>query len=174
VIRVGATWRAASDFEVRLDGSYQRWSLFTNQCVVAAGSSCSTDAKGQSSNGAVIEANVPRNWQDAVKVRLGAAYWIQPQTEVFASGAIETSPVGTATVDPLLFDSFRIYGTLGARHAFNAHFYAMAAYTFIYLVPVTVTDSALGTYQGPSKSPSENGSYSSQIYALEAALGYKF
>ncbi len=174
VIRLGAAWRVAKDAELRLDGSWQRWSQFKDQCIVLAGSSCNVDATGAQLAGSQIVANVPRNFQDAYKIRLGAAYWLQPQTEIFGSGAFETSPVTSAYEDPLLFDSVRLYGTLGVRESFTPHFYAMAAYTYVYMLPVTVTDSAFNTYKGVSRTPAEDGSYSSDLFIFDLALGYLF
>ena len=80
-------------------------------------------------------------------MRLGGAYWVQPQTEVFGSFAYETSPVANKDQDPLLFDSTRLYGTLGVRYAFTPHLFGALAYTYVYFLPVTVTDSALGSYR---------------------------
>ncbi len=178
VIRLGATWRVAPDTELRLDGSYQRWSAFNQQCVVPAGQDCNLTAKGGVPSNATVAntvvQNVPRNFQDTVKARAGVAYWVLPTTEVFASGSIETSPVSSAYEDPLIFDSTHLSGTLGVRHGFTKHIYAMAAYTYTYLLPVTVTDSAYNTYTQPTKTPSENGQYNSSLYILDAAVSYVF
>ena len=174
VIRVGGAWRAAPDAEVRLDVAWERWSLLKNQCVVAAGQSCNLKADGSIADNSVVEVNVPRNFQDTVKVRLGGAYWVQPQTELFGSFAVETSSVKSAYQDPLVFDSTRLYGTLGIRYGFTKHFYGSAAYTYVYFMPVTVDDSAYSTPKPPSKTPSENGSYTAQLYVLDAALSYVF
>ena len=173
VIRFGAAWRVAPDAELRLDGSWQRWSEFTNQCVVISGKSCSLGNNGSSPNGDVVQ-NVVRNFQDAFKIRAGGAYWVLPQTEMFASGSLETSPVGSRYEDALIYDNVHVAGTLGVRHGFTKNIYAMAAYTYIYVLPMTVTDSALATYAQPSKAPSENGQYSASLYILNAALSYVF
>lgn len=178
VIRAGVAWRVAPDAELRLDGSYQRWSALTNQCVVNTGGACNVNANGstvvgdKASQG--IQANVPRNFQDAYHVRLGASYWVEPQTEVFASTGLDTSAVKSAYQDPLVFDSTRVAGTLGVSHGFSDHVYAQAAYTYLYYVPVTVTDSAYGGYQQPSRSPSENGSYDQSLYIVDVAVSYRF
>lgn len=177
IVRAGAAWRVAPDAELRLDGSWQRWSVLTNQCVVTSGASCAVTSSGAStlsaSQGLVLQ-NVPRNMQDSYKVRLGGAYWITPPTEIFASFAYESSPAQSAYEDPLIFDSTRLYGTLGVSHAFSEHIRAMASYTYVYLLPVTVTDSAYATYQSPTRSPSENGSYSASLYILDVGLSYLF
>jgi len=168
----------APDTELRLDATYERWSVFNNQCIVPTGQACSLGTNGAlpknaTAQNSVIQ-NVPRNAQDTVKVRLGGAYWVLPQTEIFGSFAYETSSIKDAYQDPLIFDSQRLIGTLGLRHGFTKNFYGMAAYTYAYFLPVTVTDSAYSTYSAPSKTPSENGSYNSAVYILDLALSYVF
>ncbi len=176
VIRVGGTWRVVPEAELRLDVTWQRWSQFKNQCIVQSGAPCdvtpNVTATGSSASDVIL--NLPRNWKDTVRARLGGAYWVQPQTEVFASFAFETSPVDDKDQDPLLFDSTRLYGTLGVRYAFTPHLFGSLAYTYVYFVPVTVTDSAYGQYKFPSNSPNENGSYSQELYLFDAALSYVF
>ncbi len=167
VWRLGGAWRVAPDTELRLDGTYQRWSVFNQQCAVVSGTACTL-------GGSNIQQNVPRNGQDTFKVRVGGAYWVLPQTEIFGSFAYETPSIKSAYEDPLVFDSQRLFGTLGLRHGFTKNFYAMAAYTYLYYLPVTVTDSALNTYASTSKTPSENGSYSSAVYLLDLAVSYVF
>ncbi len=173
VWRLGAAWRVAPDTELRLDGSYQRWSVFNQQCAVASGTQCTLGPNG-STTLSTIQQNVPRDGKDTFKVRAGGAYWVLPQTEIFGSFAFETSSIKSAYEDPLVFDSNRLIGTLGLRHGFTKNIYGMAAYTYAYFLPVTVTDSALHTYAAPTKTPSENGSYNSAVYILDLALSYVF
>jgi long-chain fatty acid transport protein len=177
IIRIGGAWRVVPEAEIRLDVTWQRWSQFKNQCVVATGTSCDVNANGSAATKAAssdIILNLPRNWKDTVRARLGGAYWVQPQTEVFGSFAFETSPAADKDQDPLLFDSTRLYGTLGVRYAFTPHLFGSLAYTYVYFVPVTVTDSAFGGYSKPSNSPNENGTYSQELYVLDTALSYVF
>jgi long-chain fatty acid transport protein len=175
VIRVGGAWRVVPEAELRLELTWQRWSQFKNQCIVQSGTSCNVDPNvySPSTTGNIL-LNLPRNWQDTVRARLGGAYWVQPQAEVFGSFAYESSPVADKDQDPLLFDSTRLHGTLGVRYAFTPHLFGSLAYTYVYFIPVTVTDSAYGQYKSPSNSPNENGSYSQELYLLDAALSYVF
>jgi len=178
IIRVGAAWRVVPEAELRLDVTWQRWSQFKNQCIVLTGKSCDVNASdGGFANSAAqtnVLLNLPRNWNDTVRVRLGGAYWVQPQTEVFGSFAYESSPVADKDQDPLLFDSTRLYGTLGVRYAFTPHLFGSLAYTYVYFVPVTVNNSDLGSYKPPSNAPNENGSYSQELYVLDGAMSYVF
>ncbi len=176
IIRVGGTWHFVPEAELRLDVTWQRWSQFKNQCVVLTGTSCDVNPNVKPTGAAASDVilNLPRNWNDTVRTRLGGAYWVTPQTEVFGSFAFETSPVADKDQDPLLFDSTRLYGTVGARYAFTPHLFGTLAYTYVYFIPVTVTNSAYGQYQFPSTSPNENGSYSQDLYVFDTALSYVF
>lgn len=174
LVRFGGAWRLSPEAELRFDGTWQRWSQFKYQCVVSPGASCDANAQGVSNNVAALKVDLPRNWNDTVKLRLGAATWVTPELELFGSFAWESSPVSNANQDPLVFDSMRLEGTLGARRTFGRHFYAGLSYTYIYYLPVTVTNSAYGQYPLGSNSPNENGRYTSEIYLFDAALGYHF
>jgi long-chain fatty acid transport protein len=177
VIRAGAAWRVSPQTELRLSADWQRWSQFKYQCVVAPGSACPTDSNGRATDPNVL-LDLPRDWQDSFRVKAGAAYWIEPGTEVFASAALESSPVKKAYEDPLIFDSTRVAGTLGFRHGFSRHWHMSLSYTYVYFVPLTVNNSAYPAtglnVQGNSVSPSTNGDYSSELYYFDAAVSYRF
>ncbi|HEY5241876.1 MAG TPA: outer membrane protein transport protein [Polyangiaceae bacterium] len=174
IIRVGGAWRLRPDTEVRLDGDWQRWSQFKYQCITNPGGACNADSSGVVTTSGTVKLDLPRDWNDTFKIRGGIAYWIVPQTELFASFAFESAPSGKSHIDPLIYDSARLEPTIGVRHAFTRHFYASLSYTYIYVVPLTVTDSAYDNYPPISRSPSTNGSYSSEIYIFDGALGYHF
>jgi long-chain fatty acid transport protein len=173
LMRFGVAWRVTPDTELRADAVWQRWSQFKYQCVVVQGASCGADGQGASTLPST-KLNLPRAWNDSVRVRAGVAYWVSPATELFGSAAVESSPVSPSHEDPLIFDSTRIYGTIGTRHAFSRHLSAQLSYTYVYFLPVTVTDSAYNNYVGPSKSPSANGDYSSELYYFDVAVSYRF
>ena len=175
IVRLGAAWRVSPETEVRLDGNWQRWSAFKDQCIVDAGTQCDVNAGGVASGpSSNVKLDLPRDFKDSFKVRLGVAYWVEAQTELFGSMAFESSPTDTKNEDALIFDSTRLSWTLGARHSFGKHVEVSLSNTFVYLLPVTVDDSAYFTYPEPSRSPSANGSYSSQIYIFDGAVSYRF
>jgi long-chain fatty acid transport protein len=178
IVRVGVAWRVRSDVEMRLDGDWQRWSAFKDQCIVAdvPGTECTVDSGGAAvGNTSDVKLDLPRDWRDSFKVRLGAAYWVVPQAELFASVALESSPIDSRNEDALFFDSTHLSGTVGARYAFSKHVDASFSYTETHVVPVTVTDSAFTTYPpGVNRSPSANGSYSSELYVFDGAVNYRF
>jgi long-chain fatty acid transport protein len=174
IIRFGGAWRLRPDTEVRLDGDWQRWSQFKYQCIVNPGTNCNADSNGVS-NATNVKLDLPRDFKDTLKLRGGIAYWVVPETELFASFAWESPPTNKSHEDPLIFDSTRLEGTLGVRHAFTSHIYASLSYTYVYVLPLTVNDSAYSSYPlGPSHSPSANGSYTSELYIFDGALSYRF
>lgn len=121
ILRLGAAWRATPRLDVRVDGTMELWSRFKNQCVVQAGAPCNVSPTGQDlTTGGPILANIPRDGQDSYKLRVGGAYKVTPGTQVHASAAVESSSLPTAYEDPLLFDSTRIFGTLGLNHGSRA------------------------------------------------------
>ncbi len=173
VVRAGVAWRVTSELELRLDTALELWSRFKNQCVVKTGAACDVEPNGASTTGTVI-VNLPREWRDTVRVRVGGAYWVAPQSELFASLAYESPPVGQATVDALLYESTRFYGTLGARQSFTTSLAGSLSATYIQALSSTVEDSSLFRNMQPSRWPSANGSYSSSILILDAAVSYAF
>jgi long-chain fatty acid transport protein len=171
IVRVGGAWKVVPNTELRLDVTWERWSELTNQCVVTAGNQCTLGANGASTTNAVL-INLPRNFQDTVKIRGGVGYWLQPQTELYGSVAFETSAAPSAYEDPLIFDSNHLIFTAGARHGFTDHIYVGGGLSYTYFLPITVTDSTLNTFAAPSKTPSENGSYSASLFVLNVAASY--
>lgn len=176
VIRLGAAWRVSPQTELRLDGDWQRWSQFKYQCIVNKGADCPTDSHGVSSDPTNVKLNLPRDFQDSFKVRAGIGFWVEPRTEIFASGAYESSPVRKSYEDPLIFDSQRVHGTLGVRHGFSRHFHASLSYTYVYFVPLTISGSAFSdqSVSGTSRAPAAAGDYSSELYYFDLALSYRF
>lgn len=173
IVRAGLAWRLAHDAELRVDVTWERWSQFKSQCVVPTGEQCPVDSKGVTSSSSPL-LNLPRDWQDSVKGRVSGSYWITPETEVFASFALGSSPAGPSHEDALTFNSTRLDWTLGGRYEFSKHVAAQLSYSYLYFLPVTVTNSAYGSYPGINQSPSANGSYSAEMYVFDAAVSYRF
>ena len=73
VVRIGAAWRVTSQTEIRLDGDWERWSQFKDQCIVNPGTSCNASSSGVvlPANGSNVVLDLPRDWKDSMKVRLG-------------------------------------------------------------------------------------------------------
>ncbi len=163
--------------ELRTDFEYVTWSTFDKQCVVLRGKDCNVDENGAQVGGAPndIVLNIPRRWKNAVGYRLGAGYFLNEKLELFGSGAFTTSAVPKETIDASTIDSFRLYGTAGARYRVSDHFAFAASYIHIFFFPVNTRDANIfDKQQNPSNSPSADGKYTSQIGLLNLNIAYTF
>jgi long-chain fatty acid transport protein len=168
--RAGGAWRPRKDLEIRLDGEYVNWSVFRRQCIVVTGAKCYLTPEGAvntdpgKSKGTDVIQVLPRDWKDAWGLRAGVSMWTNPETEVFLSGGFDTSAVPVERMDPLYMDSFKLLGTVGVRKQFTKSFALAGSYNHVYYLPVdTRGKNTLDTYKPPSKSPSADGTYESQI-----------
>ena len=179
IVRFGAAWRPNGDVELRADVEYARWSAFERQCVVLRGKACNLAPDGsvnyERSNPNDVIQSVPRNWHDAVGVRVGASTWTNRETEIFLSGGIDTSAVPIETIDATFPDSFKVAGTVGVRRLVTRYLSLAASYNQVYYLPVeTSGKSILGKQQYPSRSPSADGRYEQQIVFLNVNATYIF
>ena len=174
VVRFGASYAVNKQVELRTDLSYARWSTFKHQCVVAPGQTCDVAADG-SGDGLKIIINVPRPLQDSVGGKLGLGYYLNDETELFGSAAFSTSAVPKSAIDAAAIDSFRLYGTVGARRDIGKHFALAGSFNAIYFLPVdTKGAAATDELQNPSKSPSSDGVYKSTVLFLNLNGTLKF
>jgi long-chain fatty acid transport protein len=179
VIRLGGGYRLPGDqIELRSDFEFVRWSVFDKQCVVLEGKNCDIADNGAAApgtNAADIVINIPRKWQNAVGYRAGVGYYATKELEIFGGAAFTTSAVPKATIDASTIDSFRVYGSLGARYEVSKHFAFAGSYNHIYFVPVNTNNANIfDTQEKPSKSPSADGKYNSQIGFLNVNVSYTF
>ena len=107
--------------------------------------------------------------------RLGAVWYASKDLELHGSAAFSTSAVPKETIDASTIDSFRIYGTIGARYEVSKHFAFAGSYNHIYFLPVNTNNANIfDTQEKPSKSPSADGKYTSQIGFLNVNVAYTF
>lgn len=178
IIRFGGAYRTASDkLEIRSDFEFVRWSVFKNQCVSVRDTPCDVNSDGSAvGDPKLIILNVKRNWQNAVGARLGMAYFVDyPGFEVFGSLGFTTSAVPKETIDASTIDSFRLYGVIGLRKELGQHFALGASYNHVYFMPVETNNASIHDgVLNPSKSPSADGTYKSQIGFLNINGSYTF
>lgn len=178
IVRLGGAYRLPGDkVELRADADFVRWSTFESQCVVVQGKDCNvnndTGAETGGTNDVIL--NIPRKWQNAVGFRGGAGYYATKELELFGSASFSTSAVPSSQIDASTIDSFRLYGTLGARYELNRHFALAGSYTHIYFLKVdTKGQNRFDELEKPSRSPSADGKYDSQIGMLNLNLAYTF
>ena len=177
VVRFGAAYRLPSDkVELRTDLEFVRWSVFDKQCLVVKGKDCNVADDGSETGGTNdVVINIPRNWNNAIGYRLGAAYFANDRLEIFGSGSFTTSAVPKAWIDASTIDSFRLYGTLGARYELTKKLALAGSYTHIYFMPVdTDGENKFNELRKPSQSPSSDGKYRSQIGFFNVNVAYAF
>jgi long-chain fatty acid transport protein len=196
IIRFGAGWRANEKLEIRGDFEFVRWNVFDRQCVVEKGADCAVNADGgrqqitdpatgaQSPSPASnrVQLNVPRNWNNAIGVRVGPGYWITDKLEAFGSLGMTTPAVPKETIDAATIDALRLYLAVGAKYEVSKHFALAGSYNHIYFFNVNTNganDQNLAAHAGDgnynvSRSPSADGNYKSQIGFVNVNASYTF
>lgn len=107
VYRLGGRYRPNSTSEIRLFGDFVRWSLFEEQRVISGEDTECTDTGKL--------ACIPRNWENAYGVRAGYSYWLNPGVELFVGAGFDANAVPDDTLDPSLYDTDKVTGSLGGR-----------------------------------------------------------
>jgi long-chain fatty acid transport protein len=173
-VRFGVAGRITEQWELRSDVEYVRWSTFKRQCVVKPGASCSVDANGLDTTGNVI-LNVPRDFQDTVSARVGGAYFPADNAQLFGSLGFSTSAVPKRLEDVAAIDAFSVYVSAGGRYHFSPQWALAVNAIYLWMADVDTNGaSAFYTYQGASRSPSENGKYASSAFLLNSNVQFAF
>lgn len=190
IIRFGAGWRATDRLDIRGDFEYVRWSVFERQCVVNPGTKCAVEADGRrkpaDQGGNNVQLNIPRNWNDAVGLRVGPGYWFTDRLEGFGSLGFTTPAVPKETIDASTIDAFRLYFAIGAKYDVSKHVSIAGSYNHIYFFNVNTNgkndqniaahppSSAEAGEYNVSRTPSADGRYKSQIGMLNVNVAYTF
>lgn len=183
IIRFGMAGKVGEKLEIRGDFEFVRWQVFTRQCVTTPGADCNAHRDGYvppGTNNVVL--NVPRNWNNAIGLRVGPAYQVSDNVEIFGSIGMTTPAVPKATIDASTIDAVRLYGTFGGRFVLSKHVALAASYNHIYFFDVdtnggskqNVPDRPGDPNYNASRSPSANGRYRSQIGFVNINLAYTF
>lgn len=184
VVRLGGTFQATHDLMLRGDIDFERWSTFTNQCIVEEGAKCAVDLDGRRQDGPAgnkVQLNLPRHFQDAINVRFGPAYRFSDSVQGFGSMSYGTSAVPKQYIDATTFDSEALFFTLGAHVKATDHLHIAGSYTHIYYLNVNTDGKSLTNLPNNpdpsynvSRSPSADGRYRSQVGLLNVNISYNF
>ena len=186
IIRFGAAGRLNEKWELRGDFEFVRWSVFDKQCVFAKGTSCDAASDGRVPDKSGVILNVPRNWNNAIGLRMGPAYQLNEDVELFGSLGFTTPAVPKETIDASTIDALRLYGTVGGRFSLSKHFALGASYNHIYFfdvntdgkstqnIPNKPASTPEGRNYNASRSPSADGRYRSQIGFVNVNVAYTF
>lgn len=181
VIRAGVRWRPTHEDEIRLFGTYARWSVLKEQCVL------NTDAPNHScATGVGSLGIIPRYWEDAIEVRAGYSRWLTPGVELFGGAGFDQTAIPDTTLEPSLFDANKASFSVGARFELLEKSLAVAtSYTqVIYFAPdiaprgkasgATESDIASIGIRNEARTPDSAGTYDQKIGFLNLNVQYTF
>ncbi len=185
VVRAGVMWKATKQIELRLWGSFERWSAFKQQCILdksVATRSCDFGAKMTTTNPGVIN-NIPRDWQDSGSLRISGSYFVKPEIELQLGFGWDGDAIPDKSLELSLPNMRNVNGTLGAvfRNLVAQHTLVQLTYS-MFISPTRtiaprgrtsdgITDSP---YEFPSRVPDSAGDYSEFTNVLQVAVGYTF
>lgn len=185
--RFGAAGRIGEKWELRGDFEFVRWSVFDRQCVTKKDAPCDVNAQGAAPTGSTnVVLNVPRNWMNAIGVRVGPSYALTEDVELFGSLGMTTPAVPSTTIDASTIDALRLYGTAGAKFKVSKHLTLGTSYNHIFFfdrntdggsiqnIPSNPATSPGGGDYNASRSPSADGRYKSQIGFVNINAAYTF
>jgi long-chain fatty acid transport protein len=153
-------------YELRLIGDFARWSVFKNQCVAKHGAPCEVSKDGSATDEVrkgLISA-YPRNWKNALGLRVGGSYWFTPAWEGFAALGWDGNAIPAGMLEPTFIDGNDLSAQLGARYNFGTRVALSLAYTGIYWLPRDTTGkSKLDKLMSPGNLPTSDGKYNQFI-----------
>ncbi len=182
IIRLGARYRVTPSIELRLWGSYERWSAFDKQCIMTkavANRNCDLDATGKpkSATSGVIN-NIPRDWTNAINLRASGSYFVSRDLELQLGLGFDGNAVPDSTMDASLPDSTNMDATLGVVLGLLDHKLTVMANLVAVFGPTRdVPTRRAGTvypYVPPSLVPDAGGTYKEFIGVLQVGVGYHF
>lgn len=186
IVRLGVAYGLNDQVELRLWGSYERWSVFTKQCIMrdVDGHNCALNARGATEPGAVgVINNIPREWQDAFALRASGSYWLKPEIELMLGFGFDGNAVPDKTLETSLPDEMKLNGTVGAtfRDLLANGLTLYVAYSAFLGLERTIAPRARSTtgeatvpYDPPSRIPDSAGTYHQFVGLLTVGAGYTF
>jgi long-chain fatty acid transport protein len=186
IFRLGFRYRPMTNLELRLDGNFQRWSVFEQQCLVNTSISSDLDAvcsfasdgshtqPGTPAANAVIQ-NLSRGWNDTWGVRIGGSFWVTPQVELIVGVSYDSNAVPDSAQEPALPDFDKIIPAIGAQIDFTDWFRAQLTVLNVFYLERDTSDVATAErFEVPSRQPSSAGVYESNALVINLGLGFTF
>lgn len=168
-LRIGFAYNPRPDVELRLSGSWERWSAFEHQCVTQAGRECDILPNGAQPDGSAVLQNVPRNFHDAFEGRIGASVWTSRALELFSGVGAMSQAVPDATLEASLPDFFSVTFALGARVRASQSLAVAASLSHI-VSPARDSHSTVSDYEQPTKLPDSSGHYAQSLSYADVNL----
>ena len=135
IYRLGARFRPTPALELRLTGSFTRWSVNQTQCLALRNMPCTVNPDGTAASGSGVVKNLPRHWNDTFGVHGGASYWPSRSFEIFAGVGYEPTAVPDETADPLTSDANNISAAVGGRFRLFETWYFALSYNHQQFLP---------------------------------------
>ena len=173
ILRLGLGYQARPNVELRVFGSWERWSAFQNQCVSNAGAACEILANGGQPNGGKVLQNIPRHFHDGFEARLGVSVWTSPGLELFSGMGVMSTAVPNDTLEASLPDFVGVTFSLGARGRVSDALSIGGSLSHI-VSPARVADSRFQDYQLPSQLPDASGHYTQSITYADLNVAVRF
>jgi long-chain fatty acid transport protein len=173
IMRLGVAYQARPNLELRLFGSWERWSAFKQQCVTDASADCELLPNGGQPNGGKVLQNVPREFHDGFEARLGASVWTSPGLELFSGLGIMSTSVPERTLEASLPDFVGVTFSLGARARVSDSLSVGGSLSHI-VSPARDAESAFQDYELPSKLPDASGHYTQSISYADLNVAVRF
>jgi long-chain fatty acid transport protein len=187
VVRLGASFRATPSIDLRLWGSYERWSVFKQQCIIDKSvptRSCDQfNDRGVAPVSAGVLNNIPRHWQDAVALRASGSYHVNPDIELQLGLGWDGNAIPDEALENSLPDENKINATAGAvfRNLITPGLELHASYSAFIGFDRTIaprarnSDGTLSSpYDFPTRVPDSSGKYTTFISVLDIGVGYAF
>jgi long-chain fatty acid transport protein len=173
IFRLGLAYQARPNVELRVFGSWERWSAFQNQCVSNAGAACEILANGGQPNGGKVLQNVARNFQDGFEGRVGVSVWTSPGLELFSGMGVMSKAVPKEDLEASLPDFFGVTFSLGARGRVSDALSIGGSLSHI-VSPARTAESRFQDYQLPSQLPDASGHYTQSITYADLNVAVRF
>src|SRR5262249_27309067 len=184
IIRLGASFRPSPEVELRLWGSFERWSVFTTECLIDKADpkrNCVLTDRGTVGPGGSGVINViPRYWQDAIALRASGSYWVKPSIELMLGVGYDGDAVPDKTLELSLPDEAKINATAGAifknfgvdRLTLHLEYSAFIAFSRTIDPRPKMNGEPVGPFDNPSRVPDSAGDYSEFVGVLTVGVGY--
>lgn len=185
IIRAGGKYKPTSATELRVWGSFERWSVFKSQCIMnknVPNHSCALNADGTPVSGdSGVVNNIPRDWKDAFAVRASGSYWMNRDLELQLGVGYDGDAVPDSTLETSLPDWDDITATVGGVFGLMGGDLQLSASLLGVFSLTRTTDprqrnggEAIAQYMPPSRVPDAAGKYEAMILVLQVGVGYRF
>lgn len=185
--RLGVRYRADERLELRLFGDITRWSVFREQCLVDTAilgdrdlqEFCRTRSDGSPATEGIAGSQfltvIPRRWNDAFGVRLGASYWFKPELELMLGLGYDGNAVPDRTLEPALIDADKISASIGLRYDVLQNLAMMFTLTNIFFVERDTTGQrSADSFAVPTRQPNSTGVYNQNFLLFGTNLQVMF